>query len=78
MREIVGFEKRFRAFELFVRVVILVVEVGDFVVEGFDRCSCLVGSCLRDERDWTNVALRVVTQVDARDQTRIDEVSLKS
>src|SRR6476646_3048949 len=76
--EVVSFEKCFGTLELFVGVVVLVVEVSHFFVEGFDRSSCFIGSRLRDERDWSNVALRVVTQIDSGHQTRIDEVSLKS
>src|SRR6185369_10256539 len=76
--KIVGFEKCLGAFELLVCVVILVVEVCDFFIEGFDCCSCFVRSRLRDKRDWSNVALCVVTQINARNQTRIDEVTLKS
>ena len=76
--KIVSLKQCFRTLELLVSVVILVVEVSNFLVHRLDRCSCFIGSCLRDQRDWSDVALRVVTQINARDEAGIDEISLKA
>jgi len=75
--KIVRLEQCLRTFELLVGVVVLVVEVRDFFVHRFDRGARFVRRGLRDQRDWANVALRVVTEVDGRDQARIDKISLK-
>src|SRR5512133_2686363 len=46
--KIVGFEQSLCALELFVREIVLVVEVCDFVVDGSDRLSRFVWCGLRD------------------------------
>ena len=76
--KIVGFQQRLCALQLFVGVIVLVVEMGDLVVDSAQRGLRFFRSRLRDDIDRSHVSLRVVADRRAVYQPAVNQIALKT
>src|SRR2546428_12042144 len=76
--QIVSFKQGFGAFKLVVAEIVFVIEMRHLVIDGANCGARLIGTGLRADLNGADVTLRQVANRDSIDQTRVNQIALKT